>query len=315
MRNAASPRAHVSRIPTLQCRSRTWRSFDCRTLLVGAAEIDYSTDMAGEPLTSDWLMPGTFLAEPVQAVHAGSLILASWTAQIARPIERHAHASAHFMLVMSGRYHTTAVGDSCRDGDLLIFNPAGTEHDDQLETGGAFFTISLPSHGEADCRVKLPARPIKVRRPDALATARRLLRELAAWGPDSAFVAEGLSHALTASLTKSLEAKGAPGWLGDARRYLDEGYSEPLQLHEVASRAGVHPFHLTRTFRRFYGQTPGEYLRARRLERAAQALTQSSDRIAEIAVASGFSDQAHLTRRFRSGFGLSPAQYRRCTRS
>jgi AraC family transcriptional regulator len=270
--------------------------------------------MFDESLASDRLMPGAFLAEPVQAVQTGSLILANWTAQAARPIERHAHASAHFMLVTSGRYRTTAAGDSCSDGDLLIFNPAGTEHDDQLETGGAFFTISLPFHNDANWGVKMPTRPIKVSRPDALAIARRLLRELAAWGSDSAFVAEGLSHTLAASLVESHDTTAPPTWLGEARRFLDDAYAEPLELRKVALRVGVHPFHLTRTFRRFFGQTPGEYLRARRLERAAQALTQSPDRIVDIAVATGFSDQAHLTRRFRTGFGLSPAQYRRRTR-
>lgn len=289
-------------------------SVQCECCSSGQLKSIIPGGMADESCASDWLTPGMFLAEPVHAVHAGSLILANWTAQAARPIERHAHASAHFMLVTSGRYHTIAAGEPSRDGDLLIFNPAGTEHDDRLETGGAFFTISLPCLNDAHPRFKMPTRPIKVGRPDALAIARRLLRELAAWGPDSMFVAEGLSNALTATLATRPDAKSPPCWLGDARTFLDDAYAEPLELREVAVRAGVHPFHLTRTFRRFFGQTPGEYLRARRLERAAQALTQSCDSIADIAVATGFSDQAHLTRRFRSGFGLSPAQYRGRTR-
>jgi AraC family transcriptional regulator len=270
--------------------------------------------MADEPLASDWLKAGAFLAERVQGVQVGDLNLASWTAQTARPIGRHAHASAHFMLVMSGRYHTAAVGDECRDGDLLIFNPAGTEHDDHLETGGAFFTLSLPLHYDWGCAIEVPDRPIRVSSPQALRAARQLLRELAAWGFDSAFVVEGLSEALTGSLATLPEVKSAPSWLARARDLLDDAYAEAVELRDVAVGVGVHPFHLTRTFRRFFGQTPGEYLRARRLERAAQALTQSGDAIADIAVATGFSDQAHLSRRFRDGFGSSPAEYRRRTR-
>ena len=85
-------------------------------------------------------------------------------------------------------------------------------------------------------------------------------------------------------------------------------------LAELARPAGVHPAHLARSFRRWYGCTPGHYLRRRRLEEAARLLATTDRPVVEIALGLGFYDQAHLTRRFRRPHGLSPARFRRACR-
>jgi AraC family transcriptional regulator len=76
----------------------------------------------------------------------------------------------------------------------------------------------------------------------------------------------------------------------------------------------VHPVYLTRCFRRHFGTTPGEYLRARRLREAAALLTQTDMCLAEIALEVGFADQPHFTHRFSDAYGISPGVYRRRTR-
>jgi transcriptional regulator GlxA family with amidase domain len=70
---------------------------------------------------------------------------------------------------------------------------------------------------------------------------------------------------------------------------------------------------MTRTFRAFERCTPGEYLIAARLRRAAELLSDARLPLAEVALASGFADQSHLGRRFRSGYGVTPGEYRRRT--
>ena len=79
----------------------------------------------------------------------------------------------------------------------------------------------------------------------------------------------------------------------------------------LARTAGVHRVHLSRSFHRYYGVTPGEFLRTTRLHYALGALAESNLSIAEIALESGFADQSHLTRVFGRRFGVSPARYRR----
>jgi AraC family transcriptional regulator len=49
----------------------------------------------------------------------------------------------------------------------------------------------------------------------------------------------------------------------------------------------------------------------RRIEKAKELLISTNTPIAELAMATGFSDQSHLTMAFRRAVGQSPARYRK----
>ena len=91
-------------------------------------------------------------------------------------------------------------------------------------------------------------------------------------------------------------------------------FKRPIDLAEVAAACGVHPVHLARVFRQFYGVSPGEYLRGLRLDWAAAQLALASagatHTLASLALQAGFSDQSHFTRAFKRHTGCTPAQYR-----
>jgi AraC family transcriptional regulator len=257
------------------------------------------------------LPPGVFLGAAARRAEVGPLVLAHWTVSCARHIEPHTHAEPHFMLVTSGRFATTAKGESDLPS-LLIFNPAGTCHQDHLETGGAFFTVTLPPQRD-DAVGGLPDDPVRISSPGPHAVARRMLRELAQWGEDSRLQVECLCHDLIASTARSAVPRAIPEWLGLVREYLDDNFAQPVCLTDLSRACGVHPHHLTRAFRKFYMCTPGDYLRRRRLDMAAQLLSGTDQGIASIAVETGFGDQPHLTRRFTESYGAPPARYRRMT--
>ena len=58
-----------------------------------------------------------------------------------------------------------------------------------------------------------------------------------------------------------------------------------------------------------------ELVTERRLERAQELLANTAARIAEVAYASGFADEAYFTRRFRQWYGMSPRAYRDSVRA
>jgi AraC family transcriptional regulator len=259
------------------------------------------------------LAPGAFLAQRHSSVQTPALILGYWTALRAYHIAPHYHSSAHFMLVTSGSYVTRADGNRSDGDELLIFNPPGTEHDDHLQTGGGFFTLTIREPSFLEAAQSLPTIPTTINFPSSLSRVRRLLRELGSWGNDSNVVAECLAAELIASFQGTAYSITAPAWLNRARDLLEECYREPLHLNGIAADLDVHPVYLTRCFRNYYGTTPGEYLRARRLREAATLLTRTSIPLAELALEIGFADQAHLTHRFSAAFGISPGAYRRRT--
>lgn len=53
---------------------------------------------------------------------------------------------------------------------------------------------------------------------------------------------------------------------------MNRSFAEPLDLERLARRAGYECFHFAREFRNAFGETPGDYLTARRIERAKDLL-------------------------------------------
>ncbi len=69
-----------------------------------------------------------------------------------------------------------------------------------------------------------------------------------------------------------------------ARDAMDRDWSQPLDLDRVAAEAGYSRYHFVRLFRRTYGETPGQYLSRRRIERACELLRSANLTITEVRV-------------------------------
>ena len=95
----------------------------------------------------------------------------------------------------------------------------------------------------------------------------------------------------------------------DLRDLLDERVTRGIGLAEAGALLGAHPSSLGRAFREAYGIAPHAYLVSRRVDRARQLLRDGWP-VAEVAVVSGFHDQAHLTRHFTRLLGITPGRYR-----
>jgi AraC family transcriptional regulator len=93
--------------------------------------------------------------------------------------------------------------------------------------------------------------------------------------------------------------------------HIEANLTQEIDLSEVAAAAGYSPFHLSRLFRAMTGETPGGYIRKRRLSEAARQLLASKRRILDIALDHQFGSQAAFTRAFRAAFGISPGAYRK----
>lgn len=98
-----------------------------------------------------------------------------------------------------------------------------------------------------------------------------------------------------------------------ARAFIDAHPDSDIGLDDLERVGGQDRWQLSRGFRALLGVSPYRYLIFRRLDRA-RAMMNGRTPLAEIAAASGFSDQSHLTRHFRGAYGLTPAQWRRLNR-
>jgi AraC-like DNA-binding protein len=85
--------------------------------------------------------------------------------------------------------------------------------------------------------------------------------------------------------------------------------AERLSLDALAAVAGLSPFHFLRAFKARHHATPQQALMALRLFDAKCRLA-AGEAPAQVAAASGLTDQAHLTRAFVCRYGVTPARYR-----
>lgn len=92
--------------------------------------------------------------------------------------------------------------------------------------------------------------------------------------------------------------------------YLHAHLSRRLTLEELASVAGLSPFHFLRQFRNHHHATPQQTLMAFRLAEAKRQLARG-EAPAQVAAAVGLADQAHLTKAFARRYGVTPARYQR----
>ena len=225
----------------------------------------------------------------------------------------HTHLDTHFVLVTAGRYLSSAKGNA-NPRATLIYNPPGTTHRDHFLHGtGAFFSISISNSRLAALLAYAPqpaATHLEADRSCGLAVA--LLMECTRWDCSSALKSESLCLELLAAVSKAPRpaTKSPPAWLRTVVERIQDCPGETPNIRELASAAGIHPAHLARIFRRFLACTPGDFLRARRLEIAAAALTNSKRSLVEIALSTGFSDQAQFTNAFRRLYGVPPGAYR-----
>lgn len=85
-------------------------------------------------------------------------------------------------------------------------------------------------------------------------------------------------------------------------------YPQHVKLQDLAAVAGLTQFQLIGLFRKGIGMTPHAYLTQIRLESARSQLRTGTP-IAEVAISSGFYDQAALTRHFKRCYGITPLQF------
>jgi len=80
---------------------------------------------------------------------------------------------------------------------------------------------------------------------------------------------------------------------------------------DLANVVALSKSHFSRAFKLSLGLSPMEYVVVRRVERAKAMISSTRERLAEVALACGFADQAHFNRRFRDLIGMSPGRWRR----
>ena len=95
--------------------------------------------------------------------------------------------------------------------------------------------------------------------------------------------------------------------------YLEDHFSEPLELDALAARMGVSTYHFCRKFKEVAGETLTQHITRLRVDRACEALRESDWKITDIAYEVGFQSLSQFNRSFHRITGRNPSNYRRAS--
>ena len=86
---------------------------------------------------------------------------------------------------------------------------------------------------------------------------------------------------------------------------------EPLDVEALARGVHLSAGHLSREFKKAYGESPYSYLMTRRIERAKALLDRGDLSVTEVCFAVGCSSLGTFSTRFTELVGMPPSAYRR----
>ena len=243
-----------------------------------------------------------------------------------RPARLHDHDFYELIWVQNGtlRHHLPSGHTDFAEGTLIFIRPSD-RHGLQGRSDETLI-VSVTLHPDliaalAQRHVVLDGALFWSAAP-APETLSRDSRQMAALNQSALLLERARGDALAAEafllplITDLIDASAAlpadaPAWLTaaciaarDPRVFVDGAAG----FVRVAGRA--HP-HVSRTTRRFLGQSPSDYINTQRMDFAARRLAGSGDSLIEIAAECGIPNLSHFHKLFRAHHGQTPAKYRR----
>ncbi|MBB6368437.1 AraC-like DNA-binding protein [Xanthomonas sacchari] len=247
-------------------------------------------------------------------------------ADTARVFGRHTHEQFGVGLIARGA-QKSASGRGVVEagaGDIITVNPGEVHDGTPIGDGGRSWRmlyldpvtvddlVSDVAEGRTASAFEFTAPAI--RDPRLAILFRRLFQAMTCRdaGQDGLEADETLLLFLGSLLRPRSEGRpSVPAAIASARALIDDDPVSPVTLTTLttlAREAGLSRYQFLRSFARATGLTPHAYLMQRRIHRARRLIGRGM-RLADVAAASGFSDQSHMTRLFVRSFGMAPGTY------
>jgi len=225
-------------------------------------------------------------------------------------VSSHEHANAYVSFLLAGAYaeRTPTAERACLMG-TVIWHPAGEIHSDHFcKQGGHLLNLEFNEDWLRSIRtdVQVKEAPFFSCGGPSYSVGLEVFRFLNSGGA----VPEDLATELVGFYAFDSENPKQPEWFTRVLESIHDKHGQNLTLAAAAKIAGVHPVHVSRSFRRLLDCTFGNYVAQVRLRRAFDLLRSSTTALVDVALECGFADHAHLSRCFKRTTGITPSAYR-----
>lgn len=196
------------------------------------------------------------------------------------------------------------------DEDTITFMPAGCDYFTEILDGGEMMILHYRiSEGSCD----LFDKPMRINPINKDRFIDIFTRALSHSVVENEFACLSDAYGLFSEIYKETNLHGirpSPS-LVMIKRYIDENFtSSELRISDLAERHKTSEVYFRREFKRYYGESPLEYIKRRRIERACHLLCTELYSITDIASRSGFDSISYFSSEFKRYMGCSPKEYR-----
>jgi len=234
-----------------------------------------------------------------------------------KKLPSHSHELPFFAVLLEGEYGERYERQERQFRPFTVhYRPAGIPHQDEVGPQGVrFFEIEIrPTWRQrlADCPATLDLAHDDCKGGPLLWLGMKVYREFRGAGSADDLLVESLLAEMLGHVARMRRENVThpPAWLGRIVEKLTAEYGQRLTLDELGREAGIHPVHLSRVFRKFFGEGIGDYVHRMRIRAACEQMLTPEMSIAEISLAAGYADQSHFTRAFRGATGMTPGTFR-----
>lgn len=109
----------------------------------------------------------------------------------------------------------------------------------------------------------------------------------------------------------NLTSKKASKECAFVERYINEHFKENITLDDLAELTFLNKYYLVHSFKKYKGQSPIDYMIARRIDEAKMLLETTDLSINDVASSVGYANQSYFSQAFLKHNGKSPKQYRK----
>ncbi len=230
-----------------------------------------------------------------------------------QPFAPHSHSHYVIGLIRRGMRTLECNGEAHAlvSGDVVVFNPGDVHGCVQSGEGAfAYDSFALPARAFGSTKLAGPVLRNCGARDAFTVFADVVERAADRHGAEDALIAlrDALSRDGVAESTASVPRRNHEAALR-TYAYLRGHMADHVAVGEIARWEGISEYALIRAYKREFSITPSQHLLSMRVDCARDLLVRGVSP-ADVAAATGFSDQAHLTRTFKQRIGSTPAAYR-----
>ena len=212
-------------------------------------------------------------------------------------------------------------------GDLLFFSPCEIHHGRILRQGiHKYVEILIPTeyfpnfksyytlfNDNSDKRTNIIS-PAPEQRAAILSLAEKMVNAIKCPSDDISLLSDliellKICTSLYSNKEKNDTNQNIPPIIRNAINYIQENFSNNLQIEDIATASNCSTSYLSRIFKKHLGKSPYCYLTEYRLF-FAEKLLRNQFSVTDVALMSGFGDCSVFIKRFKKSFGITPLRYK-----